>query len=144
MSLIERLEKYCLTPAMAGFEEEMIKKNMERDPKWKPKNKVRLPHTTCLWHSAWQCRRTVFCGWDSFCLSFTRWSQSHQSQTSLRRLLFTNFSSVVISANGDSKRKLLFDGGSYTIKKIFSKWRVYGIYVFLKLVSSSPWSYQKK
>ncbi len=26
MSLIERLEKYCLTPAMAGFEEEMIKK----------------------------------------------------------------------------------------------------------------------
>jgi len=26
MSLIERLEKYCLTPAMAGFEDEMIKK----------------------------------------------------------------------------------------------------------------------
>lgn len=26
MSLIERLEKYCLTPAMAGFEEEMIKR----------------------------------------------------------------------------------------------------------------------
>ena len=26
MSYIERLEKYCLTPAMAGFEEEMIKK----------------------------------------------------------------------------------------------------------------------
>lgn len=25
MSLIDRLEKYCLTPAMAGFEEEMIK-----------------------------------------------------------------------------------------------------------------------
>jgi len=29
MSLIERLEKYCLTPAMAGFEEEMIKKIKE-------------------------------------------------------------------------------------------------------------------
>ena len=29
MSLIERLEKYCLTPAMAGFEEEMIKKLKE-------------------------------------------------------------------------------------------------------------------
>lgn len=26
MSLIDRLEKYCLTPAMAGFEDEMIKK----------------------------------------------------------------------------------------------------------------------
>jgi putative aminopeptidase FrvX len=26
MSLIERLEKYCLTPAMSGFEDEMIKK----------------------------------------------------------------------------------------------------------------------
>ncbi len=26
MSLVERLEKYCLTPAMAGFEDEMIKK----------------------------------------------------------------------------------------------------------------------
>ena len=26
MSLIERLEKYCLTPAMAGFEDEMIRK----------------------------------------------------------------------------------------------------------------------
>lgn len=26
MSFIERLEKYCLTPAMAGFEDEMIKK----------------------------------------------------------------------------------------------------------------------
>lgn len=26
MTIIERLEKYCLTPAMAGFEEEMIKK----------------------------------------------------------------------------------------------------------------------
>jgi len=26
MSLVERLEKYCLTPAMSGFEDEMIKK----------------------------------------------------------------------------------------------------------------------
>ena len=25
MTLISRLEKYCLTPAMAGFEDEMIK-----------------------------------------------------------------------------------------------------------------------
>lgn len=29
MSLLERLEKYCLTPAMAGFEDEMIKKLKE-------------------------------------------------------------------------------------------------------------------
>ncbi|CAN2226234.1 FrvX Cellulase M and related proteins [Candidatus Nanopelagicaceae bacterium] len=29
MSLIERLEKYCLTPAMSGFEDEMIKKIKE-------------------------------------------------------------------------------------------------------------------
>ncbi len=32
MTLIERLEKYCLTPAMAGFEEEMIK-NLKNDLK---------------------------------------------------------------------------------------------------------------
>ncbi|MEY2638138.1 MAG: hypothetical protein RLZZ194_628, partial [Actinomycetota bacterium] len=30
MKLIERLEKYCLTPAMAGFEDEMIK-NLKAD-----------------------------------------------------------------------------------------------------------------
>ena len=29
MSLVERLEKYCLTPAMSGFEDEMIKKLKE-------------------------------------------------------------------------------------------------------------------
>jgi len=37
MSLIERLEKYCLTPAMAGFEDEMIKKlkaPKPQNPKW--------------------------------------------------------------------------------------------------------------
>ena len=29
MSLIECLEKYCLTPAMSGFEDEMIKRIKE-------------------------------------------------------------------------------------------------------------------
>ena len=32
MSLIERLQDYCLTPAMSGFEDEMIKK-LSRDLK---------------------------------------------------------------------------------------------------------------
>jgi len=32
MSLIERLQDYCLTPAMSGFEDEMVKK-LSRDLK---------------------------------------------------------------------------------------------------------------